>query len=88
MSYTQLLLLLFMCGSDRYKLLPSMAHRMDFLKLQLELLDDFRIRLLQVKKEIFANKADHLNQQYSAILNTAYYITDILCQWANLPVIF
>lgn len=71
--------------TDRYKLLTSMRHRLEFLKLQLELLDDFRIRLLQVKKEIFPNKADHLNPKYCAILNTVNYILDILCQWTNLP---
>lgn len=71
---------------DRYRLLPSVECRMDFLRLQLELLDDFRIRLLQVKKEIFPNRADHLNQQYCAIVNTVNYINDVLCQWANLPV--
>jgi len=50
--------------------------------MQQELLDDYRIRLIQLRKESFAVTSP----QYSAILNTTYYIVCVLREWADDPV--
>ncbi|XP_074647667.1 RAD50-interacting protein 1-like [Tubulanus polymorphus] len=67
--------------TDRYKLLPDAHHRLQFLNLQLHLLDDFRIRLLQIMKE---GANDPTNKCFCAILNTNHYITEVLREWNEL----
>lgn len=76
------LILLLQGITDRYKRLPQPGHRLQFLELQLELLDDFRVRVLQVMK---SEKQDPLTSHYPAILNTVHYITATLHDWADLP---
>lgn len=66
--------------TDRYKYLPSPEHRLKFLDMQLELLEDFRIRLVQVMKEV---THDSLGDTFCAILNGVHYITDVLREWCN-----
>ena len=68
--------------SDRYKPLPHPSHKLQFLDLQLELLEDFRIRIVQVKD----NTHNPLGERYCAIMNTAYYITEVLREWSELVV--
>jgi len=46
-------------------------------------LDDYRIRLLQVKKE---EGNDPLGARYGAILNSVNYVLDVLQQWRELVV--
>lgn len=69
--------------TDRYKYLPSPEHRLKFLDMQLELLEDFRIRLVQVMKEV---THDSLGDTFCAILNGVHYITDVLREWCNTTV--
>ena len=69
--------------TDRYSMLPHLAQRLHFLDLQLELLDDYRIRLLQVMKQTVS---DPVNPDFCAILNTVNYIMDVLKQWGELVV--
>ncbi|KAK2176865.1 hypothetical protein NP493_625g01069 [Ridgeia piscesae] len=76
-SFTTLLLTI----TERYKPLPYTRHKLLFLDLQLELLDDYRIRLLQVKKE---EGNDPLGARYGAILNSVNYVLDVLQQWREL----
>ena len=71
------------CPPERYKPLPYARHKLLFLDLQLELLDDYRIRLLQVKKE---EGNDPLGARYGAILNSVNYVLDVLQQWRELVV--
>ncbi|XP_062567477.1 RAD50-interacting protein 1-like [Saccostrea cucullata] len=66
--------------TDRYKYLPSPDHRLKFLSMQLELLEDFRIRLVQVMKEVTHNS---LGDTFCAILNAVHYITEVLREWCN-----
>ncbi|XP_022095559.1 RAD50-interacting protein 1-like isoform X2 [Acanthaster planci] len=66
--------------TERYKVLPSPTHHLRFLELQLDLLDDFRVRLLQVMKQ---ESADPLAGRHSAILNGVNYIMDILKEWSE-----
>ena len=70
------------CISDRYKSLPEPALQLEFLDLQLELLEDFRVRLNQVKN----NTHNILSGQYCAILNTAHFVADVLREWSELVV--
>ena len=64
-------------------MLPDPVAKVRFLGLQLELLEDFRIRLVQVMKE-----AGHLptGHAYTAVLNAVHYITSVLKEWNELVV--
>ncbi|EZA50309.1 RAD50-interacting protein [Ooceraea biroi] len=64
--------------SDRYKHLPQPGHRLQFLELQLELIDDWRVRLLQLLHE---NYEDPLTSLMPNILNTLHYVTAVLEEW-------
>nr|XP_022318447.1 RAD50-interacting protein 1-like isoform X1 [Crassostrea virginica] len=66
--------------TDRYKYLPSPDHRLKFLSMQLELLEDFRIRLVQVMKEV---THDSLGDTFCAIINAVHYIIEVLREWCN-----
>ncbi|XP_078275796.1 RAD50-interacting protein 1 isoform X5 [Rhinoraja longicauda] len=66
--------------TDRYKGLPTAGRKLQFLELQKELIDDFRIRLTQVMKE---ETRSPLGSRYCAILNAVNYIAAILADWAN-----
>ena len=70
----------FYLSAERYKLLPSVAHRLRFLELQLELLEDFRMRLQQVKA---SEASEPLNPCYCAILNTANHLLACLHDWSD-----
>lgn len=75
--------------TDRYKILPQPGHKLQFLDLQLELLDEFRIRLLQLARqdkfhELFANRS---SPNISPILNTLTAVINVLDDWTDLPVI-
>ncbi|XP_076671394.1 RAD50 interactor 1 isoform X2 [Andrena cerasifolii] len=64
--------------SDRYKHLPQPGHRLQFLELQLELIDDWRIRLLQLLHENYENP---LTSLMPCILNTLHYVATVLEEW-------
>ncbi|XP_071840585.1 RAD50-interacting protein 1-like [Apostichopus japonicus] len=66
--------------TERYKSLPSPTHHLRFLELQLDLIDDFRIRLLQVMK---LKSSAPLSGQYCAIVNGIEYILGVLEEWSN-----
>ena len=82
MIFSYILPSLFFSITDRYKPLPHPSHKLQFLDLQLELLEDFRIRIVQVKD----NTHNPLGERYCAIMNTAYYITEVLREWSELVV--
>ncbi|XP_068082045.1 RAD50-interacting protein 1 isoform X2 [Anabrus simplex] len=67
--------------TERYSSLPQPGHRLQFLDLQLELLDDFRVRMLQLLHEEFP---DPLNSRLPAILNTISYLASVLQEWGGL----
>ncbi|CAH1997276.1 unnamed protein product [Acanthoscelides obtectus] len=62
----------------RYESLPQPGHRLQFLELQIELLDDFRVRLLQL---VNAEMGDIIESKVPAIANTLYYIENVLIDW-------
>ncbi|XP_020288667.1 RAD50-interacting protein 1 isoform X2 [Pseudomyrmex gracilis] len=64
--------------SDRYKHLPQPGHRLQFLELQLELIDDWRVRLLQLLHE---NHDDPLTSLMPHILNSLHYVATVLEEW-------
>ncbi|XP_011865404.1 PREDICTED: RAD50-interacting protein 1 isoform X1 [Vollenhovia emeryi] len=64
--------------SDRYKHLPQPGHRLQFLELQLELVDDWRVRLLQLLHENYENPLTSLMPR---ILNTLHYVATVLEEW-------
>ncbi|KZC07326.1 PREDICTED: RAD50-interacting protein 1 [Dufourea novaeangliae] len=64
--------------SDRYKHLPQPGHRLQFLELQLELIDDWRIRLLQLLHE---TNEDPLTSLMPCILNSLHYVATVLEEW-------
>ena len=68
---------------DRYKPLPDPVAKVQFLGLQLELLEDFRIRLVQVMKEAAHIPTGHA---YTAVLNAIHYIVQVLREWNELVV--
>lgn len=68
--------------TDRYKPLPNAEQKLHFLDLQLELLEDFRVRLIQVKGT-FQNP---LGDCYCSILNTSHYVAEVLREWSELVV--
>jgi len=76
----------YLIAADRYRSLPLSDHRLEFAHLQLELLEDFRVRLLQVRKEMLDSEQSVISPQMCSILNTVSYIEGILQQWNNLPV--
>ena len=68
------------CISNRYKKLPSFEHRKQFFHLQLELMDEFRTRLMQLKNQ---EKIIPLNESFIGILNSAHYVIQVLTQWSS-----
>ncbi|XP_049639157.1 RAD50-interacting protein 1 [Suncus etruscus] len=66
--------------TDRYRNLPTASRKLQFLELQKDLVDDFRIRLTQVMKE---ETRASLGFRYCAILNAVNYIATVLADWAD-----
>ncbi|KAM4569749.1 RAD50-interacting protein 1 [Odontesthes bonariensis] len=66
--------------TERYRALPCPSAQLKFLRLQTELVDDFRIRLTQVMKE---ESRYPLGVPYCAILNAVHYISTILRDWGD-----
>ncbi|XP_025836467.1 RINT1-like protein [Agrilus planipennis] len=67
--------------TDRYELLPQPGHRLQFLELQLELLDDFRVRLLQL---VHAEEGNIVESRVPMIVNTLFYIENVLIDWGSM----
>lgn len=70
--------------TERYELLTQPGHRLQFLELQLELLDDFRVRLLQLTN---AETGNVVESKMPMIANTLYYVENVLVDWGNTLVI-
>ncbi|XP_050509491.1 RINT1-like protein [Diabrotica virgifera virgifera] len=66
--------------TERYESLYQPGHRLQFLDLQLELLDDFRVRLLQL---VNAEEGDIIESRIPAIANSIYYIENVLIDWGT-----
>ncbi|XP_039289742.1 RAD50-interacting protein 1 [Nilaparvata lugens] len=68
--------------TDRYQNLPQPGHRLQFLDLQLELIDDLRVRLIQL---LHSERSNPFDSNLTAILNTAFYIMTALEEWGTTP---
>lgn len=66
--------------TDRYESLPQPGHRLQFFELQLELLDDFRVRLIQIAK---AEEGNVIESKVPMIANTLFYMENVLIDWGN-----
>ncbi|KAF5293605.1 hypothetical protein FQA39_LY03090 [Lamprigera yunnana] len=68
--------------TERYESLLQPGHRLQFFDLQLELLDDFRVRLLQI---VNAENEHHSRTALIAVIaNTAFYIENVLVDWGQM----
>ncbi|XP_047513348.1 RAD50-interacting protein 1 isoform X2 [Pieris napi] len=73
---------------ERYATLPQPGHRIQFLELQLELIEEWRVRLTQImsaavdslKPDSFLVAGPH---PLIAIVNTAHHTRSVLLQWAH-----
>ncbi|KAJ8728082.1 hypothetical protein PYW08_016467 [Mythimna loreyi] len=75
---------------DRYKLLPQPGHRLNFLELQLELVEEWRIRLTQLLSAALDNlqedsflSPDAASHPLTAVINAAHHTRTVLLQWAH-----
>ncbi|KAI8420838.1 hypothetical protein MSG28_008037 [Choristoneura fumiferana] len=74
---------------DRYAVLPQPGHRLQFLELQLELVEEWRVRLTQIMSAALgALEADSFlaggaRDPLSAVVNAAHYSREVLLQWAH-----
>lgn len=67
---------------DRYTDLPYSSKKLKFFQLQVELFNDFHMRLCQIREEA----KTPLSRNYLGVLNTANYIIYILEEWKYNPV--
>ena len=67
--------------AERYENLPYPVCQLLFVSMKEELLEDYRVRLVQLRKEFSPT-----SPQYLAILNTAHYIISVLNEWIERPV--
>lgn len=70
--------------TERYESLSQPGHRLQFLELQLELLDDFRVRLLQLVNA--EEGGDIIESIIPSIANSIYYIENVLIDWGAMLV--
>lgn len=71
--------------ADRCLLFGEASVKYAFVNLQLDLLDDFRLRLTQLLEDDNVSTWP-LPQRHFAILNTVNYLLVVLNEWKNLPV--
>ncbi|KAJ0177152.1 hypothetical protein K1T71_007161 [Dendrolimus kikuchii] len=75
---------------DRYAVLPQPGHRLQFLELQLELVEEWRVRLTQLLSaalesltvESFLSPGPKCHP-LTAIINAAHHTRTVLLQWAH-----
>jgi hypothetical protein len=60
---------------ERYCILPQPTHQLQFLDLQIELIDSFRRRLMQLHKVEYVSTLN--------VLNAIFYITAVLREWGE-----
>ncbi len=63
----------------RYKLLDYSELQLKFVRLQCELLEDFRMRLAQILRQ------EQTDARFGLILNSAHYLVGVLESWTDLP---
>ena len=68
--------------TERYKYLKFSEHRLQFLELQLQLLEDFRVRLVQLVR---SEHEEPLESNFCPIIVTANHLIEVLRNWAETP---
>ncbi|CAH0394895.1 unnamed protein product [Bemisia tabaci] len=66
--------------TERYSALPQPRHKLEFLNLQLDLIDEFQRRLSQ---EISLFNEEVLNMKAISIINSINYICDVFLDWGT-----
>ncbi|XP_059489924.1 RAD50-interacting protein 1 [Neocloeon triangulifer] len=70
--------------TDRFRHLPQPGHRLQFVELQLELIEEWRVRLVQILRE---ERLLPLASRLPAILNSVCYVAAVLREWAEQPLL-
>lgn len=78
----ELFITLLLTMTERYCNLSDKDSQLSFLELQLELLDDFRLRLHQLSQ---CQIEETIEPKYCGIMNAIHYISTVLDEWNNLP---
>jgi len=68
--------------TERYKFLTNSQNRLQFLELQLQLLEDFRLRLVQLGR---SEQEDPLQSNLCPILCTVHHLVQVLTNWGETP---
>lgn len=68
--------------TERYKYLSHSEHRLEFLELQLQLLEDFRVRLVQLVR---SEHEEPLQSNFCPILCSVFHLIQVLSNWAETP---
>ena len=68
--------------TERYKYLARPRHRLTFLELQLQLLEDFRVRLVQLVR---SGTEEPLRASFCPIVVTVQHLVHVLASWAETP---
>ncbi|XP_041977913.1 RAD50-interacting protein 1 [Aricia agestis] len=68
---------------DRYAALPQPGHRLQFLELQLELVEEWRVRLTQLLGAAAQELSAGGSPPLPAIVNAAHHTRAVLVQWAH-----
>jgi len=74
-------LALLLSVTERYKFLP-VANRLEFLRLQIDLIEDFRVRLVQLVR---TEKNSPLSSNLCPIINTLDHLILVLGNWSETP---
>ena len=69
--------------TNRSSFLTNDSLKYEFVRLELEILDDFRLRLIQLLTN--CDQSWPHSHQYFAIINTINYLIIVLDEWKNLP---
>ncbi|CAB3383433.1 Hypothetical predicted protein [Cloeon dipterum] len=70
--------------TDRFRNLPQPGHRLQYVELQLELIEEWRLRLVQILRE---ERLLPLASRLPAILNSVSYVSAVLREWAEKPLL-
>jgi len=78
----EIFLALLLSVTERYKLVSSYNHRIQFLNMQTDLIEDFRVRLVQIVR---GEKDSPLSSNLCPIINTIDHLITVLANWAETP---
>ena len=69
----------------RYRLLEYPELQLKFVRLQCELIEDFRMRLVQILRQEQDRGPAQLSDKFGLILNSAHHLITVLESWSDLP---